>query len=379
VVVKQTPFESYQQLKAQGKAPVALRWERLKNRYEVHRQCVDAVTSILQRVGVNYSVIGREELHRGVIQEKDLIIAVGGDGTVLNAASFLDDSIPILGVNSDPTRPEDEVVTKIKDERRSRGALCAATATNVTRILPMILYGEVPPGLRSRIKCLVRSTQTETRLPPALNDILVAHPSPAAVSRFRLMLCKGNVTPSFRPGTAFEGELFSFNVWSSGIWISTATGSTAAIHAAGGDFMDLRSTSIQYMVREHLVEEGSTFQKSGGRGLIRPDEMMALRWNSQHGNVYVDGSHFSVRVVTLQFFYIWVRFTIPSPVPQYVCVLPRHRVTAPTGTRRRDQDRRARAIPQDFRSRDGLEETGGRPAGRMTRAEEQSKAQSKTW
>ncbi len=258
---------------------------------------MESVTNVLQRVGVNYSVIGREELHRGIIQEKDLIIAVGGDGTVLNAASFLDDSIPILGVNSDPTRPEDEVVTKLKDERRSRGALCAATATNVTKVLPMILYGEIPPGLRSRIKCLVRSTQTETRLPPALNDILVAHPSPAAVSRFRLTLCKGNVAPSFRPGTTFEGELFSFNVWSSGIWISTATGSTAAIHAAGGDYMDLRSTSIQYMVREHLVEEGSTFQKSGGRGLIRSDEMMALRWNSQHGSVFVDGSHFSVSLL----------------------------------------------------------------------------------
>ena len=36
-------------------------------------------------------------------------------------------------------------------------------------------------------------------------------------------------------------QMFSFNVWSSGIWISTSTGSTAAIHAAGGDVMDLRT------------------------------------------------------------------------------------------------------------------------------------------
>ncbi len=106
VVVKQTPYEQYLQLKAQGKAPVALRWERLKNRYTVHRQCVDDVTRILGEVGVNYSVVGREELHRGIIQDKDLLIAVGGDGTVLNTSSFLDDSIPVLGVNSDPTRPE---------------------------------------------------------------------------------------------------------------------------------------------------------------------------------------------------------------------------------------------------------------------------------
>lgn len=186
---------------------VALRWERLKNRNDVHRQCVDTVTSILQNIGVKHSVIGREELHRGLIQEKDLIIAIGGDGTVLNCSSFLDDSIPILGVNSDPTRPEEEGVLKVRDERRSRGALCAATATNVNTVLPMIIYGEISPGLRSRIQCLVRSTHTETRMPPALNDILVAHPIPAAVSRFRLTLCKGIVTPSFKPESTFGEEV----------------------------------------------------------------------------------------------------------------------------------------------------------------------------
>jgi NAD+ kinase len=106
VVVKQTPYEQYLQLKAQGKAPVALRWERLRNRFEVHRQCVGDVTRILGEVGIKYSVVGREELHRGIIQDKDLLIAVGGDGTILNTASFLDDSIPVLGINSDPTRPE---------------------------------------------------------------------------------------------------------------------------------------------------------------------------------------------------------------------------------------------------------------------------------
>ncbi len=50
VVVKQTPYEQYLQLKAQGRAPVALRWERLKNRFTVHRKCVDDVTRILKEV-----------------------------------------------------------------------------------------------------------------------------------------------------------------------------------------------------------------------------------------------------------------------------------------------------------------------------------------
>jgi hypothetical protein len=34
-----------------------------------------------------------------------LIVAVGGDGTILNTSSFLDDTIPLLGINSDPRRP----------------------------------------------------------------------------------------------------------------------------------------------------------------------------------------------------------------------------------------------------------------------------------
>ena len=240
VVRKQTPYEQYTELKNQGKAPVALRWERLKNRFEAHQACVDHVTSILARVGVNYVVVRRDELHRGLILDKDLIIAVGGDGTVLNTSSFIDDSIPLLGVNSDPTKPEEEGVRNVKDERRSHGALCGATANTIEDIIPKILYGQISPGLRSRIQCLIRSTYTETRLPPALNDILIAHPMPAAVSRFRLTLCNGNVASSYVTNV-HRDELFSFNVWSSGIWVSTATGSTAAIHSAGGQIMDKHS------------------------------------------------------------------------------------------------------------------------------------------
>eukprot|EP01039_Chlorochromonas_danica_P003181 gene3181-3483_t len=291
VVVKQTPYETYRQLKAQGKAPVALRWERLANRYQVHTQCVENVEAVLKHVGIQYSKIGREDMHRGVIQDKDLIIAVGGDGTVLNVSSFLDDSIPVLGINSDPTPPQEQGVTNIKDERRSRGALCAVSANNLKEYLPKILYGEVTPGLRTRIQCLVRSTYTETRLPPALNDILVAHPIPAAVSRFRLALCVGNVQPTYKTDGRIE-EVFSFNVWSSGIWISTATGSTAAMSGAGGVIMDVKSRNLQYMVREHLIEPGNAHQKLLRHSMIRPEEMLSLRWNSQYGAVFVDGSHF---------------------------------------------------------------------------------------
>ena len=63
------------------------------------------------------------------------------------------------------------------------------------------------------------------------------------------------------------------------------------------------------MVREHLVEKGNEHQKRAGHGIIRKyhfsinyaiiiivgsDEMLNLRWNSQVGCCFVDGSHFKV-------------------------------------------------------------------------------------
>ncbi len=74
--------------------------------------------------------------------------------------------------------------------------------------LPKFLSGEVTPALRTRIQCLVRSTYAETRLPPALNDILLAHPIPAVVSRFRLSRCRGIVTPSFKSIISHEEVSF---------------------------------------------------------------------------------------------------------------------------------------------------------------------------
>ena len=47
VVVKFTPYEAYTQLKLQGKAPKALRWERLKERHANHQACVEQVVSCL--------------------------------------------------------------------------------------------------------------------------------------------------------------------------------------------------------------------------------------------------------------------------------------------------------------------------------------------
>lgn len=188
VVVKQTAFEEYNQLKMRGLAPKALRWKRLESRYKAHKQCVTNLLAILRAHQVNFSCVNRVELDRQHLSNVDLVVAVGGDGTVLSSAHFLDHgTIPLLGINSDPNKPEDTKVVKTKsDERRSHGALCMCTALDMEEGLSKVLYGQGHLHLRTRIRCKVKSTFSETRLVPALNDLLVANPSPAAVSRFRM-------------------------------------------------------------------------------------------------------------------------------------------------------------------------------------------------
>lgn len=146
---------------------------------------------------------------------------------------------------------------------RSHGALCFCTALDVGERLPKILFGEEDHNLsrRTRIRCKVKSTFSETRLVPVLNDLLISNPSPAAVSRFRLgwlneldSLSETQATKqSYGTTTRFAGIGYhvehSLNVWSSGMWVSTSTGSTAAMAAAGGQSMDIDSESLQYLIR----------------------------------------------------------------------------------------------------------------------------------
>jgi len=153
---------------------------------------------------------------------------------------------------------------------------------------------------RTRIRCKVKSTFSETRLVPALNDLLIANPSPGAVSRFRLgWLSKIDGESSLLPKdskTRFAGISYdvkhSLNVWSSGMWVSTSTGSTAAMAASGGQSMDLSSSDLQFMIREHMMENSNeVIGHDVDNGFIDCGEEMHLRWNSQSGRIYIDGSH----------------------------------------------------------------------------------------
>ncbi|XP_038905976.1 NADH kinase isoform X2 [Benincasa hispida] len=245
----------------------------LENRNEVHREAINVCKDILQQKDVDWEPVLRNDLSEP-ISNVDLVVTVGGDGTLLRASHFLDESIPVLGVNSDPTQVDEvEEFSNEFDASRSTGHLCAATVNNFEQVLDSILSGEAVPSKLSRISLSVNS-ELLTKYP--LNDVLIAHPCPASVSRFSFKIRNEQSCSPL------------LNCRSSGLRISTAAGSTAAMLSAGGFPMPILSRKLQYMVREPIAPgKLSSFMHE----TILPDQSIEMAWLCNEGVIYIDGSH----------------------------------------------------------------------------------------
>jgi len=184
----------------------------------------------------------------------DLIITVGGDGTFLEAARQVKNGI-IWGVNSDPVW--------------SVGRFCFGNTKNFEVILDKILAGKPPLKKFNRLN-LSFSDGTESI--NVLNDILICHQNPAALSRYYLTI--GKLREEHR---------------SSGVWIATAAGSSGGLRSAGGRILPQESKEFQYKPRELYRWKNVQYQLKGN--ILKPAQKIMMTSLMREGVVFVDGSH----------------------------------------------------------------------------------------
>lgn len=226
--------------------------DTLRLSHEENQRTIAAVCSALDAAHLPYACIYRGQLT--TLSGYDLLVSVGGDGTLLEVARHAGD-IPVLGVNSDPAR--------------STALFCAADRTTFAVCLDALLAGKLQQILLTRLQMAIN----DALLPHyALNDLLVTHANPAAMASYTLHL-----------DTVSEPQK------SSGIWIATAAGSTAAIRAAGGRVMPLRSRKRQYLVREPYMGDGRRYQLL--KGLVPPELPLQVTSRMRRGCVFIDGPH----------------------------------------------------------------------------------------
>lgn len=238
----------------------------MRRAHAVHEEALDGVTHALRTLQVDFDLADRADvspvprLHRGaspwygvrVRRRYDLIVSVGGDGTFLQAARSVTRT-PILGVNSDPSRSE--------------AVFCAATRRTFATLCRLALARRLPRLRLYRLELLLNGRRAPQR---ALNDVLIAHDDPATMSRYRL-----------RVGGREELQK------SSGVWISTAAGSSSAVLAAGGVRLPWGSRRFQYRPRE--LYQGRLLRSRLTGSILAPTTSVRVTWLMRRGCVFLDG------------------------------------------------------------------------------------------
>jgi len=227
--------------------------ESLETGDRLHKEALHAVRRALDERRIRYDVVQRAGLPRlrRIADSYDIVITIGGDGTLLRSSHTVMRT-PMLGVNSSPAN--------------SVGMLCGASAESISPVLDKVIKGVMKPVMIQRVQATIKERPL---CPPALNEILFAHRNPASTSRY-ILAYRGRREPQR----------------SSGVWIATAAGSTAAIHSAGGRVLPIRSKKLQFVVRE-LYPLNNPACTPGG--IINPDEHLEIQSTTIDGAVYVDG------------------------------------------------------------------------------------------
>ena len=142
-----------------------------KNFEEVHDKALAAVRDALDELvrdrGTAISYKARETVSREDFVGRDLVIILGGDGTLTSIAHSIDSDTPVMGVNS---HPQDD------DEDGSYGFYMGSDTKYFAEDVRSALDGTGIVNVLPRLQAEIVTTSGKTVLSdPALNDLIIAN------------------------------------------------------------------------------------------------------------------------------------------------------------------------------------------------------------
>ncbi|MBI2045071.1 NAD(+)/NADH kinase [Candidatus Pacearchaeota archaeon] len=202
--------------------------------------------------GKRFRVVGAGSLNKNIFSGVDLVITLGGDGTFLRAASFVKNQL-ILGINSNP--------------KASEGALTSFNADAVY-LVKEILGGKFKILIRQRISVWKNGKLLDK---PALNEAYIGSRSQFHTSRYKIY---------------FNGKCEEHR--SSGVLISTGTGSTAWYSSAGGRPFHYADKKLKFIVREPFF--GKLFRPIILHGEINSGQKIKIESTGKLGSIVLDSN-----------------------------------------------------------------------------------------
>ena len=217
------------------------------------KQTLQAVEKTLKKYKVGYAVSEREKLNKRLFRNKNLVIAVGGDGTFLRTSHFIFDKTPILGVNSDPKSKE--------------GFFMAATRKDFSIKFSKIANNQFKIKKLNRLEAYLKNKKIPEL---ALNEFYISSQKEYHTARYYITIMGKKERQK-----------------SSGIIISTAAGSYAWMKSAGGKQLPLNSDKFEYIVREPYC--GRISAKCGlVNGILGKDKKIIIEFELSDGILIAD-------------------------------------------------------------------------------------------
>jgi NAD+ kinase len=153
-----------------------------------------------------------EKRARSLLNGTELILSIGGDGTILRAAQVvIGTDIPVTGINLG-----------------NLGFMTELKTDELTTRLPELLQGKGWLDQRAVLEAVIPQEKEAPRIVCALNDVVLA---------------RGAIVRMVTIETSVDGEPFT-NYRADGLIIATATGSTGYSLAAGGPILHPQATEI---------------------------------------------------------------------------------------------------------------------------------------
>ena len=219
--------------------------------YTKNDKAIDIVKNSLRKRNIKFKCIERSELNKSAFRNKNLIIAVGGDGTFLRTSHFIKNEL-LFGVNSNPDRKEGFFMSSCKNDFDKKFEL----------FLKNKFYVEKLTRLKSKIN------KKEVCL--ALNEVFIGNKVPYKTSSYKIFF--NNKTEEQK---------------SSGIIVSTGAGSNAWLKSAGVKPFS-SSKKFYFIVREPYT--GKLTKPLLTKGFIGHNKVLKIKSGMDNGIAAVDSN-----------------------------------------------------------------------------------------
>ena len=151
-----------------------------KNFEGIHDESLQSVKDVLTSLSgkIRVDIRAREQVRRADFIGRDLVIVLGGDGTLTSISHNIDSNTPVMGVNSHP---------RSDDPNGSVGFYMDSDIDTFSQDLEAALSGNAIVNRLPRLQATIETTSgNKIKTDPAMNDLLIANTHQYAPSKYHL-------------------------------------------------------------------------------------------------------------------------------------------------------------------------------------------------